>query len=583
MTPGHWPALQRLLTDGMTLYVILDGLTALAKPLILLLAAGLALIATLRLVPRRQGPGRLDLILFLCSAVWWSGCSLSENLPLAADVRLLFGNLAWFGITLAPLSACFVLWSSSFGHRRPVSAGWRLTVVAASLAVCLVAFVNPANSMYAQIIAADDDGPLRYIHGPFFFAAVAVIYLIVLVTMLITGWAQRRTSWRRRRVHAALILAISVPLVTSGFYATGSLLLFDYDPTPFTFLFTAPLLAWLLTYNDLCDPLPIARRALLEVLEDAVIILDNDGRIVELNQAARRIAQMPSQPLGRMISTLADWREGAARAMAIPRAAVAVSPPHDPPRFFEMTATVLEESGLAAGHLLLVRDMTLRQETENRLQATLDALNLQLADNLRLQAELHGEARRDPLTGAYNRRALEESLPAMVLEALHSHRPVSVAMIDLDHFKSINDEYGHVFGDSVLKAFASHLTSLSRSGDALYRMGGEEFLAVLPNTTPEEAMERVGGWLKSLGKGLPVEGKQLFVSFSAGINTIPTLESDPGLLLTHADSATYMAKRRGRNQIVSYHPGDRMPRAMNACEAFAAGPATKLLAPTVLG
>jgi diguanylate cyclase (GGDEF)-like protein len=226
-----------------------------------------------------------------------------------------------------------------------------------------------------------------------------------------------------------------------------------------------------------------------------------------------------------------------------------------------MTATVLEDSGVVAGHLLLLRDMTLRQETENRLQAALDALNLQLADNLRLQAELHGEARRDPLTGAYNRRALEESLPAILFEAAQTKRPVSVAMIDLDHFKSINDKYGHVFGDSVLKAFAGHLTAMSRKNDLLYRMGGEEFLSVLPGTTPQEASEVVGRWLASLSGGLTVEGMQLFLGFSAGINTVPTLEADPALLVAHADIATYLAKRRGRNQIVCYSPDAELKQA----------------------
>lgn len=534
---------------------MIDGFSSIPEPVALLLAAGLALIATLRLVPKRQGPGRSDLITFLWSAVWWSGCSLTENLPLPPDARLMFGNLAWFGITLAPLSACFLLWSSSFGNRRPVSARWRAAVFAVSLAVCLVAFANPGQSMYAQvIIAPDNNGPLHYLHGPFFFASVAVIYLIVLVTMLITAWAQRHLSWRRRRVHAAVMLAISVPLVTSGFYASGSLLLFAYDPTPFTFLFTAPVLAWLLTYNGLCDPLPIARRALLETLGDAVIILDNDGIIVELNQAARRLAPMPSGPMGAMVASLTHWREGMAWAIARPREAVPVTLPQDPPRYFEINATVLQESGLVAGHLLVIRDVTMRQETENRLQTALDALNVQLADNLRLQAELHGEARRDPLTGAYNRRALDETLPVILQEALHSNRPVSVAMIDLDHFKSINDEHGHVFGDSVLKAFADHLGAMSRKGDLLYRMGGEEFLSVLPGTTPQEATDVVGRWLQSLGSGLMVEGKQLFLGFSAGINTFPTLESDPTLLVAHADGATYLAKRQGRNQIVSYSP-----------------------------
>lgn len=121
-----------------------------------------------------------------------------------------------------------------------------------------------------------------------------------------------------------------------------------------------------------------------------------------------------------------------------------------------LTAAELAESGFIAGHLLLICDVTLRQETENRLKMALETQGVQIADNLRLQTELHGEARIDALRGAYNRRSMEETLPNLVDQALHLQRPLSLAMIDLEHFKAINDEHGHVFGDSVLKAFAGH-------------------------------------------------------------------------------------------------------------------------------
>jgi diguanylate cyclase (GGDEF)-like protein len=528
----------------------------------LLLASVIALVVTLRLVPRREGPGRRDLMGFLWATAWWGGCSMLENLPLPANYRLVFGNLAWFSITLAPLLACLLLWSCTFGNRRLIPTTLRIAVVALSAGVCLTAFINPAHLMYQEVIpSADNNGPLHYIHGSFFYLTVGTIYLIVLLTMAITTWAQRKLPARRRRVHVGVIIAISAPLVASAFYASGALLLFAYDPTPFTFLFTAPVLAWLLAYNDLCDPLPIARRALLDVLNDAVVILDIDGRIVDLNQAARDLPQMPKQPLGGMFSTLAYWQATVNASLDQPRRPIAAHLPLHPPHYFEMTNTVLEDSGILAGYLLVVRDMTLRQETENRLQATLDALNTQLADNLLLQADLHEQARRDPLTSLYNRRALEEVLPSMLSESMRQQRPVSVAMIDLDHFKTINDQYGHAFGDSVLKAFATHLGSLSRKRDLLYRMGGEEFLAVLPDTSAEEASEVVLRWLDSCRRGLWVEGQLLFVAFSAGINTVPSLESNPAMLVAHADNATYLAKHRGRDQIVRYNPGDQLASA----------------------
>ena len=80
--------------------------------------------------------------------------------------------------------------------------------------------------------------------------------------------------------------------------------------------------------------------------------------------------------------------------------------------------------------------------------------------------------------------------------------------------------------------------------------------AVLPDTTPLEAAEVVGRWLESCRSGLMVDGKLLFIAFSAGINGVPTLESDTDMLVAHADNATYLAKRRGRNQVVCYDHGD---------------------------
>jgi diguanylate cyclase (GGDEF)-like protein len=93
-------------------------------------------------------------------------------------------------------------------------------------------------------------------------------------------------------------------------------------------------------------------------------------------------------------------------------------------------------------------------------------------------------------------------------------------------------------------------------------MGGEEFLCVLPDTTQQDAAALLERWLANLKGGLLVEGKQLFLGFSAGINTIPSPESDPALLVAHADRATYVAKRRGRNQVVRYQPGLEMPHSV---------------------
>lgn len=104
----------------------------------------------------------------------------------------------------------------------------------------------------------------------------------------------------------------------TGFYGSGLLVVFNYDPTQFTFLITAPMFARLLAFNGLCDPLPIARRALLNVLKDAVLILDNDGRIVELNEAAKQLPGILPYPNGALISSLTGRYENFVRAIDYP-------------------------------------------------------------------------------------------------------------------------------------------------------------------------------------------------------------------------------------------------------------------------
>lgn len=93
---------------------------------------------------------------------------------------------------------------------------------------------------------------------------------------------------------------------------------------------------------------------------------------------------------------------------------------------------------------------------------------------------------------------------------------------------------------------------MSRKDDRFYRIGGEDFLLVLPGTTQHDAAEVLDRWLASLSSGLLIDERLMFLGFSAGINTIPTAESEPSLLLAHADSATYVAKRREHNQVVCY-------------------------------
>jgi diguanylate cyclase (GGDEF)-like protein len=174
---------------------------------------------------------------------------------------------------------------------------------------------------------------------------------------------------------------------------------------------------------------------------------------------------------------------------------------------------------------------------------------------LRAVSQMHARlARVDRLTGLPNRLHLEEHMSRMVSAAGRHGRPFSVFMADVDHFKRVNDTYGHNTGDEVLRALAERMAKALRAEDMLGRWGGEEFLALLPNTTVEGAYA-VANRVRTMASGEPIvtsTGEQLRVTISIGCATVQDARDNS--YVERADEALYKAKEEGRNRVVSSAP-----------------------------
>lgn len=166
------------------------------------------------------------------------------------------------------------------------------------------------------------------------------------------------------------------------------------------------------------------------------------------------------------------------------------------------------------------------------------------------RSALQDLATRDPLTGLYNRRFLDEVMPLELARAQRDGTPLSVIMLDLDHFKKVNDDYSHAAGDEVLKTFAELLKHGARKSDLICRYGGEEFIAIMPNMTANQALERAESWRKQLEETLVVhDGCNIRVTMSAGIAVFPKPCKSPDQLFSRADEMLYKSKQQGRNRI----------------------------------
>jgi two-component system chemotaxis response regulator CheY len=197
-------------------------------------------------------------------------------------------------------------------------------------------------------------------------------------------------------------------------------------------------------------------------------------------------------------------------------------------------------------------DLQARLVAAVRLTAVHRELSDQRIELERLNHELTAIARRDPLTGLGNRRALQEDLALMESRVTRYGHQYCMALLDVDHFKAYNDTYGHPAGDDVLRAVASELKAEARGGDALYRYGGEEFLCIFPEqslTTGTVAVERMRSGIERLST--PHEKSPRGVlTISAGLAILdPNELRSANEVLKEADEALYQAKQLGRNRV----------------------------------
>ncbi|WP_460145071.1 GGDEF domain-containing protein [Pseudomonas sp. S2_A02] len=208
----------------------------------------------------------------------------------------------------------------------------------------------------------------------------------------------------------------------------------------------------------------------------------------------------------------------------------------------------LSHEGEQLGELVFRRNQRFSEQEQGSLESLLSALLFPMRNALLYRAATQS-ALRDPLTDTGNRIAMDQTLQREIEMSRRHSQPLSLLMLDIDHFKHINDTYGHSAGDEVLKAVAASIKNQLRNVDMVFRFGGEEFMILLSNTS-REAAAMVGERLRFAvqAQDYVAEGKMIELTVSIGCSTLLPGESAESLL-RRADSALYVAKREGRNRL----------------------------------
>jgi diguanylate cyclase len=201
------------------------------------------------------------------------------------------------------------------------------------------------------------------------------------------------------------------------------------------------------------------------------------------------------------------------------------------------TRTIAKETLMARDELQTMRQQADMTQTEiSKLHQELDRVSAQ--------------ARHDPLTGALNRRGLEEALEKEISTVRRKESSLSVALLDIDNFKALNDALGHVMGDTALAHLADVARECMRPQDTLARYGGEEFVILLPDTPMEKGVEAMIRLQRELTKRFFMAGtEKVLITFSAGVAQLTNEEAGMEAI-RRADQAMYLAKRSGKNRVI---------------------------------
>ena len=288
-------------------------------------------------------------------------------------------------------------------------------------------------------------------------------------------------------------------------------------------------------------------------------MVDRHLQIRAVSAGFRRIMELDEEPVGRSLSDFLHGRDGGEPAFALSRQAELPLPNllHSTRAGCSFACCIyeLDDGFLVVAEPQTISDLemveTISQLTEKLGGVLRDARrrNTQLRDaNERATLLMHS----DSLTGLGNRRYFESRLDEAISYAARHRHPLSLAMADLDHFKRINDTYGHEAGDRALQAFADVLLRLTRREDVVARFGGEEFLVLLPETGGDRAAafaERV----RIATSELEVLGDDHRITVSIGVAELEGGESGESMI-KRADEALYEAKAEGRDRVVRYAP-----------------------------
>ncbi|MEJ5913218.1 histidine kinase N-terminal 7TM domain-containing diguanylate cyclase [Pseudokineococcus sp. 1T1Z-3] len=516
------------------------------------------------LVGRRRDTGQVavSLTVLLCGVTAWCVLAGVRALPLPLLVERVLDVPFFLSVCLSvALIVVFVHVRSG----RPVTRRLVAVLSVEPALVALALLLDPWLHVFYAEVTVVGDPPVRVDeYGPGFWVHALYSWGLVAGATAVTWRTRRRATGELRRQGTLLVVASVVPASVDVLSVVFSDATASLPLTPLAFVVTGVVFTLATVRQDLLQLVPVACAQVVDTLSDAVWVLGTHGRVVDANPAALELVSS-LRPGGRLDVHAAAGGDLPPELVGPGRSSgdVVVALPGG--RELDVrTRDVRARSGRLVGRVVVARDTTAQRTARRQLEEANLRLEAHVATIETLRAALEVEAAQDPLTGLLNRRGLWPLLRASLRtrdeggpepRGACGERPVTVVLLDLDHFKHVNDVHGHGVGDDLLVDVARRLRAAA-SGHPVARWGGEELLVLLEGVAAEEAEAVADRLRRACGRAsveLP-DGTCVRATASAGVATWPTSATSAEELLLRADEGLYAAKAGGRDRVASAPP-----------------------------
>jgi diguanylate cyclase (GGDEF)-like protein len=505
---------------------------------------------------RRDLPGGKALSLLMLAVGEWSLMTALEVGAVGVPAKIFWSKLQYLGLSVSvPL---FIVFALSFTRNTRWLTRRNLIFLGIIPGInILIAATNEWHHLTWTGFIETNNGTnlLVYEHGAWFWFFMVFVNSSIIIASYLFVRGLLHPSRLHRHQAGILVLGTLPPWIGNALYV------FDLNPVPgldlshIGFIGSGIVLLIGISGFRLLDLVPVAREWLIEHLGDGVLVIDEQNRIVDINPAARELLDVGRGAVGQpMERAFSRWPEVLELIDAGKDLRTELHYDQPDERVIDLRISSLSNRrGLMAGKLILLHDITHQNQTRSQLEQANVRLQAQITEIEGLHEQLREQAIRDPLTGLFNRRYLDETLPRELSRAGRENYPVTVIMLDVDSFKNVNDSFGHAAGDLMLRALGIILQEKTRRGDIACRYGGEEFVVVMPGLSLLQAKNRAEQIRAAFENRKVKWGKdRLRATISLGVATYPRHGKTEEEIMRSADFALYAAKAAGRNRVEAW-------------------------------